>query len=390
MTPQGAVRLKEGRDKKIRNHYPWVQKEEVAQTIDVQNGQLTTLLDHEGNFLAIGTYNAQSRFPVKVLTLQKESVDETFFLNRIKAAKTRRKSLLDHTNAYRLLFAEADGLPGLIVDQYADHLVTQVRSLGMETLAPLWLPALAEVSQAKSILERSDMAGRAEEGLPETVRPLHGETPDIVSINEDGLRLDIPVRTGLKTGYYLDQRNSRRRLADLVRPGDKVLDCFCYSGGFALHASRAGAHAVGVDIHEVALETARNNACLNNLEIPFVQANAFEFLESGADALGPFDWIILDPPAIAKTESKRDSLKWAIWNLVHRALPLLKPGGTLLVCNCSYQLTLENTLKTCRLAASDVGDQLYLDAVTFQDIDHPAPLAFPEALYLKCLWLRKA
>lgn len=390
MKPVGQVRLKPGRDKKIRNNYPWVQRGEIAKAENVQDGQPTVLLDSDGNFLALATYNSKSRFPVRVLTLQNEPLDQNFFKTRIEKPIALREPLRDQTNALRIIFAEADGLPGLIVDQYGPHVVVQVRSLGMETLKPLWLPALIEVTHAESVLERSDMAGRAEENLPEVTQPLHGTPPETCLINELGLTLQVPLQHGLKTGSFLDQRNSRDLLAKKVKPGDKVLDCFCYTGGFALHTTRAGAISYGIDLHDAALETARENARLNNLEIPFVQANVFDYLENGADALGPYDWIILDPPAIAKTSDKRDSLKWAIWNLVHKSLPLLKPGGTLLVCSCTYQMSLENLLATCRLAASDRGEQLFLDGVTFQDLDHPAPLAFPESLYLKCAWLRKA
>ncbi len=349
---------------------------------------MARLVDAEGRFLAVGTYNGSSRFPFRVCSLEDVPIDKAFFVDRFTAAKKLRDGLVRDTDSRRVLFAEADSVPGLIVDDYAGHLVVQVRTLGGERLREAWLPALVDVFSPRSVYEKSDMAGREEEGLDPVAGPLVGDCPPVVQMRESGLTLDVPIAEGLKTGGYLDQRNSRRLLGSLVRPGEKVLDCFCYSGGFALHAARAGALAYGVDIHPVAVETARANAAHNKLEVPFVQANAFDFLADEASALGKFDWIVLDPPAIAKEKSKRDSLKWAIWKLVCRSLPVLTSGGRLVVCNCSYQLPLAETIDICRLAANDVGRKLFLEGVTYQDVDHPAPVSFPEALYLKCLWLR--
>lgn len=390
--PLGTVRLKPGRDKKIRNRYPWIQKGELAQVSEAEDGRLTTVLDSDGQFLAIGTYNGRSRFPVRILTREKESIDTAWFLGRIERAIGTRASLESATNSIRWLFSEADGVAGLIVDVYNGHGVVQVRSKGMEVLRPFWTEALQE-SGLVSLTERSDMAGRAEEGLPAHNGDIFGDVPDQVEMMEGDRRYLVPLKAGLKTGFYLDQRNSRFSLQYQVAPDHKVLDCFCYSGGFAIAAAKGGpdggAQAWGVDMNPTAIATARENARLNDLHVPFIEANAFEFLEEGAGGLGPFDWIILDPPAISKTRETRDSLKWAIWKLVYLALPLLRPGGRLVVGNCSYQLTLPNMLDTCRLAAADRGEGLVLEEVTYQDIDHPAPLWFPEALYLKNAWLRK-
>lgn len=389
MEIQGQVTLKHGRAKKIRNQYPWVQREELHRKENVEDGVLTRVLDAKQEFLAIGTYNGKSRFPVRILTLEDEPINEEFFARRFRESIPARESLKSITDSWRVVFSEADHLPGLIIDQFNGHYVVQVRSLAMENLKSLWLPALLSVFQPKTIYEKSEMAGRKEEGLDARVEHLHGSTPDVVEMTEHDMNLLVPIAEGLKTGFYLDQRNTRHDFSQFVRPGDKVLDTFCYTGGFSLAATRAGAKCTGVDILPIALDTARENARRNKLEIPFIEANAFEYLEAGADGLGPFDHIILDPPAIAKTSEKRDALKWAIWKLVYHALPLLKPGGTLMVCNCSYQLTWQSTIEACRIAASDKGTTLNLERLTFQDIDHPAPIHFPESLYLKCLWLRK-
>lgn len=389
MEIKGSIRVKPGRDKKIRNFYPWVQREEVA---DVrghpEDGGVARLVDPDGKFLAVGTYNSQSRFPFRVLSLQDEPIDNRFFAERFARSAELRRKLVTDTDSWRLVFAEADGLPGLIIDQYQRQLVVQVRSLGTERLKPLWLPALIEVTEPDAILEKSDMAGRQEEGLSSYVGELHGRFQDPIVVTESGLRIENPVMEGLKTGFYLDQRDARRELARQVEPGEKIADLFCYTGGFALYAARAGAEVIGVDIHETAVECAIRNASRNELKARFEVANAFEWLESEGTYSHTYDRIILDPPAIAKKTGERNSLKWAIWNLVYHASPLLPPGGRLLVCNCSYQLSLQETIATIRLAAGDRSRKVFLEGVTFQATDHPALIHFPESLYLKSVWVR--
>ncbi len=387
MEPSGTVILKPGKERKVKNFYPWIQRGEVAKVEgDPADGSLVRLVNSEGEFQAIATWNSQSRFKARVLTTQEEEINEEFFKNRFTEALNQRATTVAHTNGRRIVYSEADLLPGLIIDEYASHLVVQVRSLPMEELKPIWLPALVEASQALSIYERSEMAGRKEEGLDPYAGQLHGETPDLVEISEDGLKYLVPPKSGLKTGFYLDQRNTRRRLGELIQPGQRLLDAFCYSGAFSIRAQAAGAETLGLDLNPEAIELAKKNAELNEADCQFEEANVFEWLEANPEE--KFDWIVLDPPAISKTSKTRDSLKWAVWKLVNRAIPLLNPGGKLIVCSCSYQLNQKELIETCRLAASDQGVRLFLEDVTLQDHDHPAPVQFPEALYLKCAWLR--
>ncbi|MFW5697268.1 MAG: class I SAM-dependent rRNA methyltransferase [Fimbriimonadaceae bacterium] len=381
------VFLREGREKKIQNRYPWVQREEVSRVGGTgDDGELAELLDSKGSFLARGTYNGAPRFPFRVFTLDPDEVIDTdFFVRRFSAAKERRSGMEEA--AVRWIHAEADGCPGLIVDGYREHLVVQVRSLGMQKLREAWVPALKQVFEPESAYERSDMEGRKEEGLEPYMGPIFGRSPAEISVEEDGLEFLVRPQEGLKTGFYMDQRATRRAFESRVKPGEKVLDCFCYTGAFTLRAARAGAEATGVDILPLAVETAQEHAKRNDLEASFIEANAFEYLEHNEENT-EYDWILLDPPAISKSGKTKDSLKWAIWNLVYHSLPRLAPGGRLLVCSCSYQLSLNALLDTVRLATSDRGRAIFLEDVTYQDIDHPAPLHFPEALYLKCAWLR--
>lgn len=379
------VRLKKGREKKIRGRYPWVQKEEVVSADSAAPGTLAHLYDHEGKFLAVGTWNPLSRFPFRVLSLEDEPIDRAFFLSRFVKSASRRREIAG-TDAHRMVFSEADELPGLIVDCYRDKAVAQVRSAAMEAMKPVWLPALVDAFQVTGVYERSEMEGRREEGLQPVAGLLYGEVPEAVPFTEDGLEFQALVVNGLKTGFYLDQRDARRRLAARVKPGDRVLDCFCYSGGFSLHAARAGAECRGVDITPAAIAAAQSHAQANGLDIDFVEANAFEYLQQPAAT--QYGWIILDPPAIAKSREKRDSLKWGVWNLVHRGIDHLAPGGRMVVCSCSYQLNLADLLDTVRLAANDKGKVALLEEVTVQALDHPISLSFPESWYLKCAWVR--
>lgn len=382
-----TVWLKAGRDKKIRNRYPWVQREEVVKADACQPGDVARLVTNDGQFLAIGTYNVQSRFPFRVLALKEGPIDHAFFKARFVAARARRSDIAG-TNAVRELFAEADGLPGLIVDRYADVLVVQVRGMGMERLKPVWLPAMIEVYQPRAIYEKSEMEGRREEGLESFAGALHGDIPENLVIEEAGLKFEVPIVEGLKTGFYLDQRDARRRLAERVKPGDRVLDAFCYTGAFSVSAAKAGAETHGIDLNPMAIECARRNAKLNGLGLVFEEANAFEWLETEKKNVKPFDWMVLDPPAIAKSKEKRDSLKWGIWKLVSQGVDLLKPGGRMIVCSCSYQLSLADLADVVRLAASDRGRQAFLEEITIQSPDHPYLIQFPESLYLKSVWVR--
>ena len=386
---EGTVKIVGGREKKLQHGYPWVQRGEISEVSGAPTpGGLVRIVNFRNEALGVGTYNPQSRFPVRLLTTEDEPIDRAFFERRLERALRYRQRVVQDTNAMRLLFSESDGLPGLIVDQYADYLVVQVRTLGMERLRELWLPTLIEQLEPKGVLERSEMASRAEEGLEPVAGVLHGEVPEVIEIEESGLTFLVPTDAGRKTGFYLDQRENRRRLAQRVQPGERVLDMFCYTGAFALYAARAGAYAVGVDILPDAIDLAEVHARRNRLEAHWIVENAFDWLPQAAEQGAQFDWIVLDPPAIAKRQDQKDSLRWAIWKLVYNALPLLTEGGRLVVCSCAYQLSLTEMLDTVRLAATDRAIPLFLEEITFQAPDHPYLMQFPESLYLKCLWAR--
>ncbi len=425
--PRATAVIKPSRAKKLRNGYPWVLRDEVVEIVGkVEPGELVAVVSPDQPAVGIGFWNPVSRFAVRMLDLRARSIDQPFFAGRFTQARARRVGLsvvggapghdasqaprvndsvcdspsaferansvepVMHrapafaSNSHRVVFAEADGLPGLIVDRYADWLIVQVRSAGMHRYRDLWLPALIESENPKGILERSDMEGLAEEGLEPSVRTLFGEVPDEIEVVENGLSFICPTRSGLKTGFYLDQRDARKKLAELVCPGDRVLDACCYSGGFALFAAKAGATVTGVDILPEAIELANRNA-KGVQGATFTCANVFEWL---AEATETFHTILLDPPAIAKTGEERDSLKGAIHRLTTLALPRLVFGGRLVVFSCSYQLGVEALMEVVKSAINDQGRRCFVEDITLQPADHPYLAQFPESLYLKGIWLR--
>lgn len=382
--PRPAIHLARGREKKIHNGYPWVQREEIQSAMHAEPGQVARLFDCHGDFLAVGIFNRESRFPFRVLSLVDEPIDYDFFRRRLTEAQARRSSIKD-TDSQRELFAEVDGLPGLILDRFDRTLVVQVRNAGMERLRDVWEPVLLERFDPVAMFDKSDMEGRREEGLEPHAEMRFGTLPEPVLVQESGFVFESPVLDGLKTGFYLDQRATRRRFAERIQPGDRVLDAFCYTGGFSLYAARAGANVTGIDISTVAIETARRNAERNGQTAEFIETNAFDWLAEEGEK---FDWMVIDPPAIAKAKGERNSLKWAVWKLVFHGLQRLNVGGRMIVCSCSYQLGLHELLDTVRLAAADRGRRAVLEEITLQDVDHPTALAFPESGYLKCAWVR--
>lgn len=382
--PRASVIVKSSRAGRVLSGYPWIAREDVKQVVGKHEpGDIVAVTTEDGRALGTATYNTEARFALRFLDRAVREIDTEWFVERLLAARARRR--VTDTNSWRILFAEADGVPGLIVDRFDGWLVVQVRSLGMERLKDLWLPALISCEAPKGILERSDMEGRQEEGMGDLVEVLYGEVPDRIEVVEGDISYICPTRGGLKTGFYVDQRDCRLKLRGLVGPGERVLDVCCYTGGFALNAAKAGAEATGIDILPEAVELARENASLNHLDAEFIEANAFQWLET---ADGVYDTILLDPPAIAKTSAERDALKSAVYKLAHLAIPRLHSGGRLVVFSCSYQLGVEALLETVRGAANSHGRPLYVDDVTLQPTDHPYLAQFPESLYLKGVWCR--
>ena len=387
---QKWMKLKAGKSKKVQKFYPLVYRDEVAEVSpSVEDGDLVTLLDERGKFLAWGTYSAKSHVAFRVLTLQDEPVDRDFFANRLQKAFEQRKHLREITNAVRLVHAEADFLPGLIVDRYNEFAVIQVRTKGMERLRDLWFEPLLELLKPRGVYERSDMEGRKEEGLTPFKGLLYGIVPERIEIVEHGLRFLIDVERGLKTGFYLDQRDNRKLVSELVQPGEQFLDLFAYTGAFSVYAATKGAECTAIEQHKHLVELGLEQAKLNKVEVNFRCGNVFEELPKLGSEGQRFDFIVIDPPAIAKSEKQIASLRKAIHRVVSDSLRVLKPGGRMLVCTCVYHMDWSDLIETVRFAASDLNVPLRILAQTTQATDHPIRLHIPESQYLRCLLLQR-
>ena len=308
--------------------------------------------------------------------------DRKWLEERLRDAISRRDSLRD-TNAKRLVFSEADAVPGLIVDQYADYLVVQIRSAGIDRLRADVVAILQSLLQPKGILERSDKEFREEEGLPPATQTLAGTVPDRIQIEESGLRFWVDPHHGLKTGFYLDQRPTRQRLRQWVQPGQQVLDTFSYTGSLGIAAAAAGGRVVCVEQLEAHTALAKENAALNNVadRIEWVSGDAFYWLPSKAKAGAKLDWVIVDPPALAKAKQQVPAARQALHHLTSNALALLGPGAKMVLSMCSYHL-LPVTEEIVRIAAAEHGTRLWVRSQWVQPEDHPWILQIPPTRYL--------
>jgi 23S rRNA (cytosine1962-C5)-methyltransferase len=383
--PSTAVFLKPGKEKKFRNFHVLAYREELLRVKGrPEPGDVVDVRASDGTFLGRGTFTDYAHIPLRLLTRQSEPIDAAFFERRLSALLERKRALVTDSDAFRWVHGEADGLPGLVVDVYANVVVVQVRTLGMERLRPLWEPLLLSLPGAQGLHERSDMERRQEERLPRLNRTLAGEVPQEVTITEGPARFLVDVRGGLKTGFFLDQREHRAWVRQQCRPGLRVLDLFCYSGGFAINAALGGAQGLAVDLHSGAIELARRNAALNGVSgFEFQEANAFDHLEAAVSRGERWDLLVIDPPAIAHSAEKGDRLKWATWKLLNRGLQLLEPGGKVMTFICSQHLTRDLFLETSRMAAGDAGRRIQILREAMQPPDHPWVAQLPESLYLR-------
>lgn len=387
-----VVILKPRQERRVKAGHRWVFSNEIADVRDLpENGGLVDLLNSQHQFLGRGYYNRHSLIALRLLTARREEIDRAFFVRRFKAAFAHREKVLPGTTAGRLVFSEADRLPGLIVDRYGDYLVCQFLTLGMENLRTLLLEAIGEVSTPKGILLRNDSSFRELEGLPQAVEVAIGEFPERVEVEENGARFLVDCRAGQKTGFFWDQRDNRA-VVRVLAAGRRVLDCFSYSGGFAINAALGGASAVAaVDNSAAALGLLDENAQLNGAadRVTAVNADCFAYLKDQAIAGEQFDLIVLDPPAFVKSKAKLNAALAGYREINRHAMKLLAPGGLLVSCSCSQNLTPEMFEEVLRGAARDAGRQFRLRGALNQADDHPVMLAMPETRYLKGLVLER-
>lgn len=386
MITHPKIILKKGKEKPILRGHPWVFSGAVARAEgDLSPGEIGEVYSGDGKFLGIGQFNPRSQIILRLLTRRREVLDSSFFRGRLlQADALREKELRAKTNGYRAINAEGDFLPGLIVDRYGETLVLQCLTAGMERLKGLFIDLLIRHFGPKSIYERSDVSSRREEGLPEAKGLLYGEEIlDPVEMEEYGCRFRVDVKEGQKTGFYLDQRENRFSLQK-VSHGKKILDCFCYSGGFSIHAGLGGAKEITmVDSSEEALERAKDHFALNHLKgisPHLIRGDAFEVMRS----LEPdYDIVVLDPPPFAKKKAHLPGASRGYKDLNLQAFRLLKREGLLFTFSCSHHMNWDLFQKIVFAAAVDSGRRVQLLARRGHPIDHPVDLSHPEGEYLR-------
>ncbi|MCL6598600.1 MAG: class I SAM-dependent rRNA methyltransferase [Alicyclobacillus macrosporangiidus] len=386
--------LRQNRRKRLEQGHPWVYRSEV-QRIDgsVQPGDIVDIVNHQGVFLARGYANPQSQIIARVLTYDEDAVIDTAFLkNRVAQAWAYRQRFLPGVTSCRAVYGEADFLPGLIVDRYEDVLVAQVLSAGMERLLPGIVEALIDVFQPRGILLRNDVPVRRLEGLPMEKRVVYGEVPPVVDIVENGLTFEVDVYEGQKTGYFFDQRENRAAIRPIVGRGvardggAEVLECFCHTGSFTVHALHYGArHVTAVDISEPAIEVAKRNVARNGLSdrADFVVANAFDHLRAEEQAGHRYDVVILDPPAFAKSRQAVEGACRGYKEINLRALKLVRDHGYLVTASCSYHVSPDRFQSVILDAAFDAHKVLRLVHWAGAGKDHPEIAGVEEGHYLK-------
>ncbi len=375
--------LLRGKEKRVHTGHPWIFLSDIAHA-DAQAGDIVSVRSSNGAFLAKALYNPHSQIALRILTRRDETVDDAFIRGRVRNAVNWRKTFAD-LQSCRLIFAESDGLPGLIADSFGPVICVQCLSLGMDRFLDAVCDELEALLHPVGIYERGDVPVRQIEGLPYESRILRGSVPDRIEMTENGIRFLVDVKQGQKTGYFLDQKENRAAIEPFVR-GKSVLDCFTHTGSFALHAAYYGASSVvGVDISGYACECAQENARLNGLEnVEFREANAFDYLRSQADSGAKYDVVILDPPAFTKSRSQVEGATRGYKEINLRGMKLLQPGGILVTCSCSQHMTPPMFREVIASAARDAHLQLQLIAWRSQGRDHPILLLSPETEYLKC------
>ncbi len=378
--------LKDHSLSRIRAGHPWVYSADVLKIEKAPtDGSEITVRAADGGYIGHGFYNSKSRIPIRILSRTKEPLEEPFFRKRLQAAIALRQGNTGVVpETCRLVWSEADFLPGLIVDRYGDQLVIQTLTLAMDHQIKMIARLLLELVPVKGILERNDSASRVFEGLPLRKGVIWGEVAERVTVPMGDIRMEIDLISGQKTGSYLDQIGHHRLMGALAKDR-KVLDCFTYHGGFALHAARAGAKAVeAVDISADAIERCHRNAEINQLQgIQWKAANVFDDLNVRQRAGEKHDLVILDPPSFTKSRSRLEEALRGYKEIHLRALMLLKPGGLLATFCCSHHVDAETFRAVALDAAFDVRVILRLRDTFHQPFDHPVIPAIPETEYLK-------
>lgn len=381
------VRVNRKAADRVASGHPWIFASDLTDRDGAQPGEAVKVADLRGRPLGTAHYSSASQIALRMLALQVVEIDREFYLRRLQAAENHRCAVVHHSDAYRVVHGEADLLPALVVDRYAEYLVVQTLNQGMDAAKAEILSCLDEIFHPSGIVARNDVAVRAKEQLPLEAAVVSGDVPEFVPVHINGLTLRADLLRGQKTGIYLDQRENYLAAARYAR-GGRALDAFTSTGGFALHLAAKCEKVEAVDSSGPALATARANAeatAIDNIE--FRESDVFEFLAASAAGHRQFSLVVLDPPAFAKTRRHLDAAVTGYKEINLRALRLLPPGGILVTCSCSHHVSEAMLLELVAQASLDAGRTLRVLERRTQAQDHPILLTVPETHYLKCLIL---
>jgi 23S rRNA (cytosine1962-C5)-methyltransferase len=385
------VRVNRRAAQRVASGHPWVYSSDITERGSAQPGEAVLVLDPQGRTLGTAHYSSTSQIALRLLHPKPYVPDVAFYRQRIAAAAALRQRLVRDSNAFRLIHAEADLLPGLIVDSYDGHLSAQFQSQGMDRDTPLIVEALKEEVQCRSITARNDGSTRKLENLPVEKKVLWGEAPEQTTITMNGLTLVADILHGQKTGVFLDQRENyaaAARFAQAFQPR-RALDCFTSSGGFALHLAPHCESVEAVDASAATLAVAAKNRDANGIRnVTFRESDVFELLARYANSRRRYELVVLDPPAFAKSRANQEQALRGYREINGRALRLLESGGVLITCSCSHHVSEADLLGVIAEAAQESGQTLRVLERRTQSADHPVLLSIPETLYLKCLVLQ--
>ena len=386
-TQRPAVVISARGEERVRSGHPWIYRSDVVD-VHAGGGDIVEVIGPRRRRIGSALFSDQSQISLRVLTVGENVADESLFRTRIEAAIRVRESLGLDASAYRVVHGEADLLPSLIVDRYGDYLAVQALSQGTDRLLPALTSMLVDLLKPAGILARNDPKVRALEGLEQSIAVLHGDVPESVMVREGPIEYDVDMRKGQKTGLFLDQRENREA-ADRYAHG-RLLDCFSYTGGFALRLARKCPEAEALDISADAVERVRANAIRNG--VPHLQArevNVFDELRRLERSGARYDTIVLDPPAFAKNKASIPNAMAGYKEINLRAMRLLNPGGYLITCSCSYNVNEEMFAEVIHQASIDSHTPVAIVEKRIQGRDHPVLVGVPETYYLKCFILRK-
>ena len=384
--------IKKEKEQKILNFYPNVYKDEIKNIVgEVKTGDIVDVITSDMTFLARGYVTEGTSAFVRVLTTKDEKIDRKFIFERIKNAYEKRKHLLDETNSVRAFYSEADFIPGLIIDKFDKYVSIQFRNSGVEVFRQDIIEAVKKYLKPKGIYERSDVENRVIEGVETKTGIIFGEIPERTIMVDNGVKYSIDIVDGQKTGFFLDQRDSRKFIVKYINNQTRFLDVFSSSGGFSMSALKNGAkEVVAMDKDSHALELCYENYKLNEFTADFstIEGDAFLMLNSLATRNKKFDIITLDPPSLIKKKTEIYKGRDFFLDLCDKSFKLLEDGGILGVITCAYHISLQDLIEVTRMSASKNNKLLSVVGINYQPEDHPWILHIPETLYLKALWVK--